>query len=299
MSIVTTQTGSIVITGSNDGTLRTHALTDGRQSAPHVTSALGANAMAAFRSEGDVLAVVSRFKDIEVWNLTCRQHMGTFRGHSAMVLCVALCRVEGRVVAVTGSDDAEVLAWDLVTRAPIGESMTGHTAGIQDVCAKVVDGKPLLGSASSDGTVRLWDLRTGQAIADPLGGHLRGATAIDFGVFNDRYLLLTGAGDGQIRMWDLASHEPVDLDLEAHPDGIVAVRLETLGGRLFAVTADDNGLLRAWDLHTARRQAEVNVGSGINDMALTSDGDLCVATNMGVVALRLNPATDPGVGQPA
>ena len=72
-----------------------------------------------------------------------------------------------------------------------------------------------------------------------------------------------------------------------------------LGDRSFAVTADYNGLVRAWDLRAARCHAEVNVGSGISEIALTSDGDLCVATGMGVVALSLNLDADLTIRQPA
>jgi WD40 repeat protein len=294
VSIARTQVGLAVITGGDDGTLRTHALVDGRQTAPHFTSASHIGALATLSAEEGVLAVVSRYGEIEVLNLTSRQHLGTFRGHSGLVTSMALCRMTDSVAVVTGSYDGEVQVWDLVTRVPIGEPMIGHTAHVWDVCSKIIKGRPLAASASADGTVRLWDLDIRQAITDPLDGHVYGATAVDFGVFEGLEVVLTGAGDGQIRMWDLGSCTPVDLHLDAHTDGITAVRLETIGGQPSAITADQNGLVRAWDLHTAQCQAEVNVGSHISDIALTSDGDLCAATSMGTVMLRLNSSASPG-----
>jgi WD40 repeat protein len=293
ISITSFPLGPAVITAGNDGTLRTHSLADGRQITPHIMGGIAASTMTVLRSEDNTIAIVRGYGETRIWNLTTRQHMGSFRGHGPGTGCLAVCEVGDRVVVVTESDDAEIIAWDLVTRAAIGEPMVGHTAEITDVCAQTLRGRPLAASASWDGTVRLWDLNTGLAVGDPLGGHTLGARAVALGVFDEHEAVLTGAGDGQIRMWDLTSHAPMDLELCAHPDGIVAVRLETLAGRTFAITADHNGLVRAWDLCAVRCQVEVNVGSGINDIALTSDGALCVATSMGVVALQLSPDTDP------
>ena len=292
VAIERANSGPVVVTVSEDGTVRTHALLDGRQVAAHITSdSRGINlshAISTVRVEGDLLALVGQYDAVEVWNQTTRRLLGTFRGHSGLVSCIAVCSIADRIAVVTGSYEAEVIIWDLLTRVPLSQSSIGHTADVRDVAARVVGGEPIAASASLDGTVRLWDLRTGQPIADPLGGYVLGATAVDIGAFGDREVVLIGTRAGRIMMRDLVSHEPVDLHLEAHPEGIAAVRLKVLGDRSFAVTADDNGLIRAWDLRAATAVAEVNVGSGIRNMAMTSDGDLCVATSMGMIALRLN-----------
>jgi WD40 repeat protein len=299
VAIATTEVGPVVITGARDGTLRTHALANGNQIAPHLTSDSGMMAMDVLQAGDRKLALVVRFSEqVEIWDLTSRQRIESFRGQSERIACLASCKIEDRVVIVTGSFDGEVLAWDLATRMPIVEPMTEHSADITDVTARVVRGRPLAASASWDGTARVWDLRTGRVIGDPLEGHASGASAVAFGSFDDRDVVMTGDGDGRIRLWDIANHQPVNCDLESHPDGIVAIRLETLADRPFAVTADHNGLVRAWDLRAARCHAEVNVGSGISEIALTSQGNLCVATSMGVVALSLNLDADLTIKRP-
>ena len=295
VSIAPSVGSATVITGGEDGALRMHALTDGRQLAPHITGAGPIDAMTTVRIGEILYAAVSRYTGIEVWNLTSREQVGIFHGSSSFTrpTCIAVCPIGGRIAVLTGRwYDPDIVVMDLQTRMLIDRPLLGHTASVVDLCARNVKTQPVAASASLDGTVRLWDLRTSEALGSPIESHVRGATAVALGEFDDRDVVLTGAGDGQLRMWDIPTRTPVDLNLEAHPDGIAAVRLEELAGQPFAVTADENGLVRAWNLYAERCEAEVNVGSGINDIALTSRGELCVATNMGVVALRLEPYED-------
>jgi WD40 repeat protein len=299
VSIVPNMGEAMVVTGGEDGALRMHALADGSQPVPHVTGATPVATMAARQVGERLYAVVARYTGTEVWNLASREFIGMSHGSGSPTAvitsptCLVLCPIEERIAVLTGRwHDPDILITDLLTGAPIDKPLSGHTAGLTDLSARIVAEVPLAASASLDGTVRLWDLRIRQPIGNPLEGHVLGARAVALGEFDDRNVVLTGAGDGRIRMWDLATLAPVDIGLEAHPDEVAAVRLEKLGGRSFAITADVNGLVRAWDLRAETCRAEVNVGSGINDISLTPIGELCVATNMGVVALQLNPDTD-------
>lgn len=281
---------SVVITGASDGTLRTHALADGRQIAPHLTSVQTMTTMSAVRNRETTVALIVRDNEVEEWDLASRRWTGIFRGHSERIWCIATCMVGESALVITGAADGEILVWDLATKTLAAEAMSGHSAGINDISARIFDGRQLAASASDDDTVRLWDLQTGQAAADPFSGHVQGARAVDFGSLDGRDVLMTGDGDGQIRVWDVVAHELIDLGLDSHPNGIAALRLETFDGRPFAITADYMGLVRAWDLRAGRSHAAVNIGSGITEIALTTDGDLCVATGMGLAALRLNLA---------
>ncbi|HTQ92485.1 MAG TPA: hypothetical protein VMK84_23630, partial [Streptosporangiaceae bacterium] len=65
-----------------------------------------------------------------------------FRSQSERIACLASCKIEDRVIIITGSFDGELLAWDLATRLPIVEPMTEHSADITDVTARVVRGIP-------------------------------------------------------------------------------------------------------------------------------------------------------------
>ncbi len=96
---------------------------------------------------------------------------GTITGHSGSVRAVACTGLDGRPVAVTGSDDATVRVWDLSTGQPVGQPLTGHTDPVRAVACTGLDGRPVAITGSEDATVRVWDLSTGQPVGQPLTGH--------------------------------------------------------------------------------------------------------------------------------
>ncbi|MFE2935890.1 hypothetical protein [Streptomyces sp. NPDC059278] len=50
-----------------------------------------------------------------------------FTGHTSWVWAVATGVVDGRPIAVTGSNDRTVRVWDLTTGQQVGEPLTSHT----------------------------------------------------------------------------------------------------------------------------------------------------------------------------
>ena len=61
-------------------------------------------------------------------------------------------------VVVTGGGDGTVRAWDLATRAPLGQPFTGHAGEVQALAVARPDADPVIVSAGDDSTLRLWDL---------------------------------------------------------------------------------------------------------------------------------------------
>jgi hypothetical protein len=94
----------------------------------------------------------------------------TLTGHTGGVHAVAVGRIDGRDVIVSGSNDRSVRVWDAVTGAPIGEPLTGHTNWVTAVALGRVDGRDVIVSGSNDRSVRVWDAVTGEltAIQDTL-----------------------------------------------------------------------------------------------------------------------------------
>ncbi|MEI5032280.1 hypothetical protein RB201_03360 [Streptomyces sp. S1A(2023)] len=117
-----------------------------------------------------------------------------------------------------------------------------------------------------------------------------GATALDLAVIGGRDHLLTGAGDGRVCMAPLDGYSPSDTELDRFPAAVRRVRVANVDGTPTLVAADGYGLVRVWDLAAVALQAEINVGSGINGVDVDEAGRVCVATDMGLVALRLTPA---------
>ncbi|WP_174387632.1 caspase family protein, partial [Nocardia takedensis] len=87
----------------------------------------------------------------------------TTLGHTSAVLAVACTEIDGRPVAVTGSDDESVRVWDLTTGQQLTH-LTGHTGPVNAVACTHLDGRPVTITGSHDESVRVWDLTTGQQL---------------------------------------------------------------------------------------------------------------------------------------
>ncbi len=79
-------------------------------------------------------------------------------------------------------------------------------------------------------------------------------------------------------------------ELDRLPVGVRRLCVVGVDGAPTLVAADRYGLVRVWNLETSALRAEINVGSGINGLAADGVGRICVATDMGLAALRLNPS---------
>lgn len=294
VSIVRIEDRKIAVSGSDDGVLRVHELNDGEPVFNLLPVDPYMRMLDALGDADSVISVVGGRSGLEIWNVTERSQVGVFRGHKMTPICMACCEFDDRKFIVSGSYDGEVICWDLATRTAVASPAVRHSAAVVDICTHTVDGRTVVASASADGAVHVWDARTGEFVTGPLGGHVYGATAVCVGSVVARHVIMTGDGDGSIRVWDMATGALMHLDLKPHPDTVRSIRLEQIGGRPIAVTADTAGLVRAWALPSGRCEAEVNVGAGIADIELTDDGDLCVATGMGLATLKLNFAGDDG-----
>jgi WD40 repeat protein len=277
----------LVVTGDYKGTLRVHSISEGRQVAPHCTSASYTYAMAAASIENDIIAAQGGWQEVHVWNVGTQQRIGTLRGPGT-INCILTHQLDDRWIAISAFEDSTLRVWDLLTQVPVGALLTGHTARVTDLATS--HGKEILVSASDDGTARIWNLRTRKAVGDPLGGHQLGAKAVSLGRTDDRDIVVTGDGGGHIRAWDLLSGKVLRLDIPPHSDAIARLRIQKLNDVPVLVAADTSGRIRVWNLSTHSQIMEINAESSIQDTALTDTAELCVATDMGVVMLKLNLA---------
>ncbi|WP_275464636.1 caspase family protein [Streptomyces noursei] len=277
---------AVVVTGSTDGVVRTHDLDDGRQVAAHLTSAGQSisDAMAARLPDCRVV-VRSNWTETEVRNLDTRRLIAKRSGTSRRA-CVRAIGDRAIVVSVAG--DFTLHAWDLHTQAPVCPPMAGHTAEVMSVWSGKIAGVEIVASASRDGTVRMWDLGNGASFGEPLDGHEMGAYGLEIGRL-DRDVVISGAGTGRLRFWDLADGSDAGVELRPFPSAVQAIRVTDIGGTAAMVAADRYGQMRIWDMLSPDWTAELDIGSSIKGIAV--DGSrVCVATEMGLVALRLHPS---------
>ncbi|MEV4185014.1 serine/threonine-protein kinase [Streptosporangium canum] len=199
----------------------------------------------------------------------------TLTGHSGPVTAVAVTQLDGRPVAVSGSDDDTVRVWDLTTRKQLGEPLTGHTEGVTSVAVGQLNGKPVAVSGSWDRTVRVWDLTTGEQVGEPLTGHTDRVASVAVGQLDGRPVAVSGSPDDTVRVWELAEGRQVGELSAGHVGGVASVAVGQLDGKPVATSSstgsgDWDSTVRVWDLTTRKQLGEPFIGhtEGIASVAM-------------------------------
>ncbi|MET7484084.1 caspase family protein [Streptomyces sp. NPDC005538] len=280
--------GAVLTTTDPDGLIRVHSLADGHQVEDQIPALMGVGegmAIVPGPREEDPLLVRGGWLKAEVWSMVDRARRA-IRPRPSGHPCVHV--LDGRNIVVSVGDDYELNAWDLETQDEVCPPMKGHTSNVREVRTCTLEGTEIAASASLDGTVRLWDLRTGLPWADPLPRHEMGASSLDIARLDRGDLIVSGSGKGRLHFWDLAQRRIPDLELEPFPARVTAIRVARVNDTPTLVAGDSYGQLRLWDTHSPHWNFALDIGSGISDIALDEHGRVCVGTDMGVVALRLN-----------
>ncbi|WP_328786353.1 WD40 repeat domain-containing protein [Streptomyces sp. NBC_00273] len=175
---------------------------------------------------------------------------------------VASAVLDGREVAVIGTEDATVRMLDMATGLPVGEPLTGHEDSVRGLATAVLDGRPVAVTGSGDGTARVWDLGAGEQIAQMLELYRGPVNAVATTVLNGRPVVVTAGDDGTARLWDLATCEQIGDHLVYADSEVWAVATAVLGGRPIAVTSEDEGPLQVIDLAAGRPLGELTGHDG-------------------------------------
>ena len=133
----------------------------------------------------------SRYSILIKWSLFIFSRcIHILQGHQSTVRCLKV--THGRPLAVSGSRDATVRIWDILS-GKIVHVLEGHDFSIHclDVCGnKIVSG-------SYDASCRVWDIETGECL-HVLRGHRKQAYCIAF----DGVRIASGGVDTTVRIWD-------------------------------------------------------------------------------------------------
>ncbi|MGV9304497.1 protein kinase domain-containing protein [Nonomuraea sp. NPDC003727] len=170
--------------------------------------------------------------------------LGTLRGHTDDVETVATTTVDGRPVAVSGSQDRTVRLWDLTGRKLMA-TFTGHTNGVREVAVTDLDGTPIAVSGGDDGTVRVWDLARRGPLGKPIDQN-EPVFSLAVARHGDRTVVITGGGDGNVRVWDLATRKQVGQTRRGAHDGAVFSLAATDDGTFY--TGGQDGEVKRWSL---------------------------------------------------
>jgi WD40 repeat protein len=200
---------------------------------------------------------------------------------------VAVMKVNGRAVAVSGGADGTLRMWDLAQGLAIGgplgddDDLPGWADDLAEIDICEIDGRTVAVSAALSGHVRLWDLTKsvpagdkkskgkgkgkkkakkaktegqrnfdGVSLGKGKDRHKRTAWAIRTGELRGQPVAVTGGEDGTVRIWDLRARTLIGQPLRGHDGPVRAVAIGDMNGVAVAASGGYDGTVRIWDVAT-------------------------------------------------
>ncbi|MCG9126215.1 WD40 repeat domain-containing protein [Candidatus Poribacteria bacterium] len=111
----------------------------------------------AISPDGTTIATGSNNGSVDLWNVTTRQLIGQYIGHTSIVSSIAFS--PDNTIIATASEDKTIRIWDIHTGQSI-MVLTGHEEWVTSVTFSP-DGLTIA-STSLDDTIRLWSAATGE-----------------------------------------------------------------------------------------------------------------------------------------
>ncbi|WP_156960669.1 hypothetical protein [Amycolatopsis taiwanensis] len=160
----------VAVTGSGDRTVRFWDLIEQREVREPITGHTDrVSAVTVAEWHGRPAVITGCDDRVRIWDLAEQRYVREVvvgRTREGDVPALAVTRLDGRLIAVTGGEERIIRLWDLAEQCQVGPSMTGHTDEVTAVAVVEVDGRPVVMSGSQDATVRVWDARSGDCLDD-------------------------------------------------------------------------------------------------------------------------------------
>ena len=166
--------------------------------------------------------------------------------HADAVHAVAVAKIDGVPVAVSGSDDGTVRVWDLANGHPVGAPYTAHGGWVRAIAwHQDAEGTKVV-SGGADGAVHVWDLPRSGPVRGPFAGHARSVRALALQGRDTDRLLLSGSTDGTIRTWEPiggTDRSPAQAAVPAGRHGSIGALVAVdVGGVSHVVAAGQSGV---------------------------------------------------------
>ncbi|KDQ11002.1 hypothetical protein BOTBODRAFT_115077, partial [Botryobasidium botryosum FD-172 SS1] len=217
----------------------------------------------------------------------------TLPGHKHGLKCMAHSP-DGLRIATSGSREATVCIWDLMTGALVLGPLQGHQAQVCSVSFSP-DGRRLASTSEGHASthIAVWDSTTGTMALEPFGGHLE--TCFSSVAFSsDGLKLVSGSSNKAVCVWDVLTGIMV-LGPLWHEDIVTSVSFSPDGSQI--ASGSDNGTIYVWDaasnlwpLASLKRH-----GLGVSSVAFSPDGTVIVSGSHDQTVCLWDVATVTGV----
>ena len=193
----------------------------------------------AFTADGSKLVSGGEDCSVRLWDVSSKQQLIRFSGHTNSVLCVT---ATGNKV-VSGGYDSTVRIWDMSTATELLQ-MNDHNGSVWAVACPPEGGPNtnFVASGGYDKSIRLWDMSTGRQLAK-LDGHTHPVNSVAFSP--DGKTLVSGSDDSTVRLWDLSTRRPLHI-LKGHSGWVDSVAFSSDAKRVASGHSD--GFVRIWTL---------------------------------------------------
>lgn len=184
-------TGSTLVTGSDDGTIKMW-----RPSASNGIWKIDASTYGiGFGPNGRLMVSASWLGKLRTWDISSGRVTKEWIGHAASANAAAFSPDGKRLVSV--GNDGKIKLWETANAKELRTLET--VRGVQLISiAFTTDGKHVF-SAASDERARLWNADTGEAVRE--FPHAGGVNYI--ALSPDGKLAATGGGDGTVKVWQI------------------------------------------------------------------------------------------------
>lgn len=263
--------GDLIVSGSDDNTLKVWSLTTGRC----VRTLVGhTGGVWSSQMSGNTIISGSTDRTLKVWDADKGICLHTLYGHTSTVRCMHL---HGKKV-VSGSRDATLRVWDIEAGECL-HMLVGHVAAVRCVqydgrlvvsgaydhmvkvwdpekeeCLYTLEGHTNrvyslqfdgvhVVSGSLDTSIRVWEVETG-ACRHTLMGH----QSLTSGMELRNNILVSGNADSTVKVWDIVSGQCLQT-LSGPNKHLSAVTCLQFNSR-FVITSSDDGTVKLWDVKT-------------------------------------------------
>ncbi|XP_074598050.1 F-box and WD-40 domain protein 7 [Brevipalpus obovatus] len=183
---------------------------------------------------GDKVVSGSRDATLRVWDINTGECCHVLPGHQAAVRCV---QYNGKI-AVSGAYDNAVRVWD-VEKELCMYVLEGH---VNRVYSLQFDGETIV-SGSLDTFIFVWSARTGK-LKHKLVGH----QSLTSGLQLRGNILVSGNADSTVKVWDINTGECLQTlaGENKHTSAVTCLQFNSK----FVITSSDDGTVKLWDVKT-------------------------------------------------